>query len=165
MIKNSLYFFICICLLVFGLFGCGTSNNSEGNLSKEPKNTDESKQVDDFNVTIYVKNREKIIHVYATITYTGEEAEKDIYHGGSIFYFNVYQLDGDFEYFGAMDQPLLKTTLIQNVPHRVQFGEITNMNVKPGTYEFEAIADFSLDSDDVVGTKIEIPVSRVEEIE
>lgn len=151
--------------MVFGLFGCGTGNNTGGNLSKEPKNTDESKQVDDFNVTIHVKNKGENLTVYATITYTGEETEKDIYHGGSIFYFNVYQLDGDFEYFGAMDQPLLTTTLIQNEPHKVYFSELKNQNLKPGIYEFEAIAEFYLDSDDVVQSKIEIPVSKVVEIE
>jgi hypothetical protein len=95
----------------------------------------------------------------------GEEAEKDIYHGGSIFFFNVYQQDGDFEYLGFMDQPLLTTTLIRNEPHRVDFKGIEKLKLKPGTYEFEAIANFSLDSEDVLGTENEIPVSKIEEVE
>lgn len=118
--------------------------------------------MDDFRVTI---NVEKDLNVYATITYIGEEAEKDIYHGGSIFFFNVYQQDGDFEYLGSMVQPLLTTTLIQNEPHRVKLGGFKKGILKPGTYEFEAIANFSLDSDDLLGTEIEIPVSKIKEIE
>ena len=39
--------------------------------------------MDDFKVSI---NVEKDLNVYATVTYIGEAAEKDIYHGGSIFF-------------------------------------------------------------------------------
>lgn len=152
-------------ILVLGLCGCGTRNNNEENVSGEPKITNQSKQVDDFKVSISVENGENDLNVYATITYLGKEAEKDIYHGGSIFFFNVYQQDGDFEYLGGMEQPLLKTTLVRDEPHRVKFIEIENLNLKQGNYKFEAIADFSSDSDDVLGTKIEIPVSIIEEID
>lgn len=155
-------FFVGFLFLIFGLFGCGISINDDDKVSGEPKFTIETMLVDDFKVSIYA---EKELTIYATITYTGEEAEKDIYHGGSIFFFNIYQEDGDFEYLGGMDQPLLTTTLIRNEPHRVDFIGIERLNLKNGTYEFEAIADFSLDSDDVVGTNIEIPVSKMKEIE
>ena len=154
-------FIVVSIILIFGLFGCVTNNNNEENVSGKPKIANESKQVDDFKVSI---NVEKDLNVYATITYIGEAAEKDIYHGGSIFFFNVYQLDGDFEYFGVMNQPLLTTTLIRNEPHRVKFKGIEKLELKTGTYEFEAIANISLDSDDVLGTKIEIPVSKIEEV-
>ncbi|MGD6834440.1 hypothetical protein ACQCT5_19975 [Sutcliffiella halmapala] len=152
-------------IFVFGIFGCGTSKNSEENVSGETKITNESKQVDDFKVSINVENGEKDLIVYATITYIGEEAEKVIYHGESVFFFNVYQQDGDYEYVGGMEQPLLTTTLIRNEPHRVNFEVIEKLKLNPGTYEFEAIADFSLDSDDVLGSKIDVPVSKIEEIE
>lgn len=154
-------FIVVSIILIFGLFGCITNNNNEENVSGKPKITNESKQVDDFKVLI---NVEKDLNVYATITYIGEAAEKDIYHGGSIFFFNVYQQNGSFEYFGAMNQPLLTTTLIRNEPHRVKFKGIEKLELKTGTYEFEAIANISLDSDDVLGTKIEIPVSKIEEV-
>jgi len=154
-------FIVVTLVLIFGLFGCVTNNNNVENVSGKPKITNESKQVEEFKVSI---NVEKDLNVYATITYIGEAAEKDIYHGGSIFFFNVYQLDGDFEYFGAMNQPLLTTTLIRNEPHRVKFKGIEKLELKTGTYEFEAIANISLDSDDVLGTKIEIPVSKIEEV-
>ncbi|QNK86842.1 MULTISPECIES: hypothetical protein [unclassified Sporosarcina] len=154
-------FIVVSIILIFGLFGCVTNNNNEENVSGKPKIANESKQVDDFKVSI---NVEKDLNVYATITYIGEAAEKDIYHGGSIFFFNVYQQNGSFEYFGAMNQPLLTTTLIRNEPHRVKFKGIEKLELKTGTYEFEAIANISLDSDDVLGTKIEIPVSKIEEV-
>ncbi|MHC8514736.1 hypothetical protein [Sporosarcina sp. ITBMC105] len=150
-------FIVVSIILIFGLFGC-VKNNNEENVSGEPKITNDSKQVDDFKVTI---NVEKDLNVYATITYIGEAAEKDIYHGGSIFFFNIYQQDGDFEYFGAMTQPLITTTLIQNEPHIVKFEGIEKLKLKTGTYEFEAIANFSLDLDDVLETKYEIPVSKI----
>jgi hypothetical protein len=152
-------------VLLLGLCGCGTSNNTEEIGSGELQITNESKQVDDFNVSINVENGEKNLNVYATITYVGEEAEVDIYHGGSIFFFNVYQQDGEFEYIGSMEQPLLTTTLIRNEPHSVHFKGIETLKLKQGTYKFEAIADFSLSSDDVVGTKIEIPVSKMKEFD
>lgn len=154
-------FIVVSIFLIFGLFGCVTNNNNEENVSGKPKITNESKQVDDFKVSI---NVEKDLNVYAAITYIGDAAEKDIYHGGSIFFFSVYQQDGDFEHLDSMEQPLLTTTLIRNEPHRVKFKGIEKLKLKTGTYEFKAIADFSLDSDDVLGTKIEIPVSKIEEV-
>lgn len=153
-------FVVVSIISTFGLYGCVTTNTNKENVSGKPI-TNESKQVDDFKVSIHV---EKDLNVYATITYIGEAAEKDIYHGGSIFFFNVYQQDGDFEHLGIMEQPLLTTTLIRNEPHKVLFKGIENLTLKTGTYEFEAIADFSLDSDDVLGTKIEIPVSKIVEV-
>lgn len=151
--------------LVFGLIGCESNNNNKENIIGEPTVNNESKQVDDFKVTINFENDEKELMVYATITYTGEDAEREIYHGGSIFFFNIFEQDGDFKYYGGMEQPLLKTTLIRNEPHRVNFEGIEKLELKPGTFEFEAIADFSLDSDNVIESKIEIPVSKIKEID
>lgn len=162
MIRNLFILQSVFIILIFGLSGCGKSNHGEENVNIEPKITNESKHVDDFKVTI---NVEKDLNVYATITYVGDVAKKDIYHGGSIFYFNVYQQDGDFEYLGGMDQPLLTTTLIRNEPHRIKLVGLEKDKLKPGIYEFEAIANFSLDSDDLLGTKIEIPVSKIKKIE
>lgn len=152
-------FVVVSIILVFGLFGCVQNNNSDKNIND--KVTNESKQVDDYKVSIHV---EKDLNIYATITFIGEAAKKDIYHGGSIFFFNVYEQNGHLTYEGAMNQPLLTTTLIRNEPHRVNFQGIQQLELKPGTYEFEAIANFSLNSDDILGTKIEIPVSKLVEI-
>lgn len=151
-------FIVISIILIFGLLGCVKNNNNEEKLSGEPKITNDSKQVGDFKVTI---NVEKDLNVYATITYIGEAAEKDIYHGGSIFFINVYQQDGDFEYFSAMTQSLLTTTLIRNEPHVVKYEKL---KLKTGSYEVEAIANFAFDSNDVLGTKIEIPVSKIAEV-
>jgi hypothetical protein len=146
---------LLIIILVFGLFGWGNYNKSEENVKGESYINNDSQQVDDFKVSINVEYAEKALNVYATITYTGEEAEKDIYHGGSIFFFNVYQQDGDFKYIGGMDEPLLSTTLFKNEPYRVNLNVLDIPNLNPGIYEFEAIADFSLDADDVLGTEVE----------
>lgn len=148
-----------IIILVFGLFGCDSKEKVRGESYKK----NDSQQVDDFNVSINVENSEEALNVYATITYTGDEEEIDIYHGGEIFYFNVYQQDGDFEFFGAMDQPQLITTLYQNEPHRVIFNVLEMPSLNSGTYEFEAIASFSLDTEKA--SNIEIPVYKVEEID
>jgi hypothetical protein len=94
----------------------------------------------------------------------GDKPKIDIYHGGSIFFFNINQQDGDFEYEGAMNLPLLTTTLIRNKSHRVDFNGIEKFKLESGTYEFEAIANFSLDSNNVIESQIEIPVSKIEEI-
>ncbi|WP_223701727.1 hypothetical protein [Sutcliffiella deserti] len=160
--KLVLSYKMFIIILVFGLFGCGENNNSEENIRGESYIKNDSQQVDDFKVSINVENGEAL-NVYATITYTGEEAEKDIYHGGSIFFFNIYQQDGYFEYIGGMDQPQLTTTLFQNEPHKVTFNVLDIPNLNPGTYEFEAIASFSLNSE--IASNIEIGVSKIEEID
>ena len=164
--KRSISYAICFLVLVFGLSGCVTSNNNgDANVSDKPKTPNNSKTGVDFKVTINVQKSKKDPKVYATITYIGEEAEKDIYHGGSIFFFNIYQQDGDFEHIGSMNLPLLTTTLIQNKPLRVDFNEIERLELRAGTYKFEAIANLSLDSDKVIESKIEIPVYKIDEID
>ena len=162
--RRSLIVHSLLLSLVFGLIGCESNNNKECIIG-EPTINYESKQADDFKVTINFENDEKELMVYATITYMGEEAKREIYHGGSIFFFNIFEQDGDFKYYSGMEQPLLKTTLIRNESHRVNFEGIEKLELKPGTFEFEAIADFSLDSDNVVESKIEIPVSKIKEID
>ena len=160
--RSKLTCFLFISILFLGLLGCDTNNLNE-NVSGEAKAID-FKKVDDFEVSINVGHRENNLNVYATITYVGKEASKDIYHGGSIFFFNVHQQDGSFEYLGGMDQPLLITKLSQGEPHIVDFNLLDMPKLNPGVYEFEAIAHFSLD-DDVIGTVVEIPVSKIAEIE
>lgn len=155
--KKTMIFLI----LLVSLFGCGTTNNDEKNRSEDTKITNDMKQVDDFQVEITVDEE---LNVIASITYIGEESEKNIYHGGSIFFFNIYQQDGDFEYLGAMDLPLLTTTLVQNEPHQVKFVEMEQIDLEPGTYAFEAMANFSLDADDFIGTNYKITVSTIVEV-
>ena len=147
-------------ILIFGLFGCGTTNSTEENESVNPKV--DAEQLEDFKVAIHV---EEDLNVYATITYVGEEAEKEIYHGGSIFFFNVYQEDGNPVYESSMPLPLITTTLTQNEPLREDFNMIKDIEINSGTYEFEAIAMFSLDEDDVLGTSIDMTVSKMVEVE
>ncbi len=69
-------------LSVLALFGCTTTNSNEEKVRVEPVMTYETKQVDDFKVSIHI---EKDLHVYSTITYVGDAIEKEIYHGGNIF--------------------------------------------------------------------------------
>ena len=143
-------------ILIFSLFGCGTTNTTEENESVNPKV--DAEQLEDFKVAIHV---EEDLNVYATITYVGEEAEKEIYHGGSIFFFNVYQEDGNPVYDSSMTLPLITTTLTRNEPHREEFNMIKDLELKAGTYEFEAIAVFSLDEED----DIDMTVSKMVEVE
>ncbi|MDG5789343.1 hypothetical protein QA612_17925 [Evansella sp. AB-P1] len=150
---------------IFGLFACGTDNSSESNRNERTQDTEETKEADDFEVSINVENDDDILEVYATITYIGEEDKADIYHGGSIFFFNLYEINGEFEYLGGMDQPLLTTTLQKDEIHKVEFTDPVLNELGPGGYEFEAIAHFSLDGDNIIDTKIEIPVSKIVKIE
>jgi len=157
---------ICFLVLIFGLYGCVTSNNNgDENVNDKPKIISESKTVADFKASINVQKSHKDPKIYATITYVGEEAEKEIYHGGSIFFFNIYQQDGDFEYMESLTLPLLTTTLIQNKPLKVDLKGIEKLKLESGTYKFEANANFSLDSDKVIESKIEIPVYKIVEID
>lgn len=142
--------------LIFALIGCGTDN---GELNEEPNVFAESNQVDNFDVKLEIIEKEQELTVAATITYVGEKDEIDIYHGGSIFYFNIYQKDGNFEYLGSMDAPLLTTTLTRNEPHKVDFTDSVLDELEPGTYEFEAIAVFSLNVENIVDSLINNPVS------
>lgn len=150
---------ILMSTVFFILFGCEQQTATKD--EHQAKHVKESEQVNDFQVSI---THDDELNVYAIITYVGDANEIDIYHGGSIFYFNIHQEDGDFEYIGAMNQPLLTTTLIRNEPHQVAFNHLKELHLKKGIYRIEAIADISLDPDDVVGTTIQIPVSKIIEI-
>lgn len=101
---------------------------------------------------------------FATITYVGDEVEKNIYHGGSIFLFNIYQQSGDIEYEGFKTLALKKTTLIRKEPLKEYFYGIKELELKEGIYKFEAIANFSLDSEYVLETRVDIPVSKFHEV-
>lgn len=160
-------------LLLLSLFGCSASTEKVVDLDKEPSVmndsnieklhiSNESKQVDDFKVSIDVNDD---LEVSATIMYTGDETEKEIYHASNIFWFKIFQQDGDFKYEPAMTQPLLTTTLIQNEPHTIKFNWDKDLQLEEGLYEFEVIADFSLDSNDIVGSKLTIPVSMLQEVQ
>lgn len=156
--KMKMIFIYTVILL--SLFGCSKPNEKVDDLDKNT-NTNESKQVDDFKVSIDVDEN---LNTVAAITYIGSEDEKDIYHGGNIFWFNIYKKDGDFIHESSMIQPLLTTTLNQNEPHTVTFNSNEDLDLEKGLYEFEVIADFSLDSNDVSGTKLKIPVSKLQEV-
>lgn len=151
-------------ILLLSLFGCSTPNEKldvkEDTLQEERTYLNESNQVGDFKVSIALNES---LHPTASITYVGDQPEKTIYHGGNIFFFNIYQQDGHFKQESAMNMPLLSTTLIQNKPHTIQFNEVGEL--EKGLYKFEAIASFSLNSDDVMGTKLEIPVSKLQQIQ
>lgn len=160
-------------ILLLSLFGCSTSNEKVVDSDKEPsamgdakadelQASNDSKQVGDFEISIHVDEN---LNAIASITYIGDEAKKDIYHGGSIFGFNIFQQDGDFVYEGGMTQPLLTTTLLQNEPHTVTFNAKEFLNLEKGLYEFEAIAELSVDSNDVVGSQLIIPVSKFHSVQ
>lgn len=160
-------------LLLLSLFGCSASTEKVVNVDKEPNVmsdakieklhiSNETKQVDDFKVSIDVDDN---LVVSATITYIGGEPEKEIYHAGDIFWYRIYQQDGDFKYESAMTLPLLNTTLIQNEPHTIKFNWDKDLQLEEGLYEFEVIADFSLDSTNIVGSQLTIPVSKLQEVQ
>lgn len=158
---------IMFSIIILSLSACGTDNsgNKQLNIQEFKEEVDEVNQEGDFEVSMNVEKVDETLDVYATITYLGEEDKRIIYHGGSIFFFNIYQLDGDFEFLGGMDQPLLSTILKQNEKHRVEFNHPGLKELKPGIYEFEAIANISLDDENMRESTGEIPVSKIVELE
>ncbi len=125
-------------------------------------NSTETKKQGDFEVRIFAEQDQEL-NVYATLTYRGEEESIDIYHATWIFYFGITQLDGDYETTIGMEEPLRTTTLVKDEPHVEQLKTDT-LNLKPGKYKFEAIADFSTNSEKMLETGSEIPVSTVVEV-
>ncbi|ADU32050.1 hypothetical protein [Evansella cellulosilytica] len=161
-IFSKVVFFV----LVIGLFGCGTEESRDSSSSDERLiNSEETNQDGEFEVSIHVGNDSNDLEVYGTISYIGDKDKINIFHGGSIFFFHIYEVNGDFEHIGGMDQPLLRTTLTKDEAHKVTFIHPVLDELEPGDYEFEAIADFSLDEDNIVNTQIEIPVSTIVEID
>jgi hypothetical protein len=147
---KKLRIIIFLSILLFGMCGCNFTINEESKNFNHVQPTESIKRVDDFIIEIYTENNE----VIATITYVGEQQEFHIYHGGRIFLFNVYQVDGNYELLGAMEQPLLTTKLLKGYPHKETYNGPTIDTLKSGIYQFEAIAMFSLD-EEVVKSKIE----------
>ncbi|TFB22860.1 hypothetical protein E3U55_06375 [Filobacillus milosensis] len=152
-------------ILIFGLYGCGTKGDGAATVSQVVEDEKATAQEGEFEVSINVEQKGENLDVYATITYLGDQDQKTIYHGGSIFFFNVYQVGGDFEHIGGMEQPLLSTDLKKGEAHKVEFNHPGLTELKPGTYEFEAIADISIDDEKMVDTKLEVPVTTVVEID
>jgi hypothetical protein len=152
-------------ILIFGFAGCGTGNSGGSATGQGSEISTESKQEGDFEVSINVGNDGEDVDAYATITYVGEEDKTDIYHGESIFLFNIYQQDGDFEHGGGMGDIEVTTTLTKNEPHNVELYGMDVNALEPGTYEFEAVADFSLDEENMLDSQNEIVVSTIIEID
>lgn len=150
--------FMIILIASLGLVGCGNDGNNETDHTEDPEEYEATEREEDFEVTMEVISEANDLSVTASITYLGDEETIVIYHGGSIFYFNIYQQDGDFEYLGAMDAQLIWTELRQNEPHRVDIDYPILEELEPGTYEFEAEAVFSLDEEEIMDTQITIPV-------
>lgn len=75
---------LLVLLIIFSFLiaGCGQEQARKKDRNDQPEVTDESNQVDDFKVSMDVEDE---LDAYATITYVGEEAEKEIYHGGKYF--------------------------------------------------------------------------------
>ncbi len=152
---------LMVLIVSMGLVGCGYDGNNETDSTVEPEEYEATERDGDFEVTIEVDGKDNDLSVAASITYLGDEDTIDIYHGGSIFYFNIYQQDGDFQYLGAMDAQLHSTKLVQNEPHRVEIHYPILEELEPGTYEFEAEAVFSLDEENIADSTINLPVSVI----
>ena len=157
--KIILLSLVLFLILSLGLFGCGYDQNNTSSNSEEPEVTEALEREGDFEVQIEVVRSEEGLTVEASITYLGDEDKVDIYHGGSIFYFNIYEQDGDFEYLGAMDAQLLTTELLPKEPHNIEINYPILEELEPGIYEFEAEAVFSLDEEHITDTMINIPAS------
>lgn len=131
MMKNYLY---VVAVMLIVLAGCGDAASNK-------ETTHMTRQVDDFDIDVMV---EESPTAYATITYTGEDETQNIEHGGSIFLFNLYDEHGKREYVDAMTEQLVTTTLEQNKALRVDFTQLSNLELKKGRYTLEVIADFWL---------------------
>lgn len=136
MIKNALY---VLAVILITLAGCGDAASN-----KETTNT--TRQIDNFDIAVIVEDGPT---AYATITYTGKETTQNIEHGGSIFLFNLYDEHGEREYVDAMTEQLVTTTLEQNKVLRVDFTQLSDVELKKGRYTLEVVADFWLPAEDL----------------
>ena len=163
-------------ILIFVLLGC-TTNSDEESVSDKSVSKNGTKQIDDINTmkqfdndTIQVGDFIVSLHaenesnVYATITYVGDEFEKTIFHGGSIFHFDIYQLNGELEYQSFMTLKSEETTLIRNEPLKEYLYGIKESELKEGIYKIEATANFYLNPENEVESRLVVPISKFHEI-
>lgn len=143
-----------ISLLIFGVSGCGSgSSEVVGPKNNEPVNQKENFRLEIFNTENDAEN------VNASITYTGENKEIDVYHGGNhVIYFKYYK-DGEILNTGARSDMRSKTTLIRNQPLVLDFDESNLVELEPDRFEIEAIAAFGVGKDIAEEVEYELSVS------
>jgi hypothetical protein len=117
---------IYLVALVFMLVACGTTNNGSGSAIKDSLPPTENEVIEgDFVYRIFAEN-----DVYdefdnpvilAELTYVGDEESIEIFHGGSAFHFPFIERTREFDVGYAMNDPMLTTKLLKDVPLREKY--------------------------------------------
>ncbi|WP_394119875.1 hypothetical protein [Planococcus donghaensis] len=143
-----------ISMLIFGLSECDSGSSEVAG----PKINESVNQKENFRLEIF-NTENDAENINASITYTGEKNEIDVYHGGShVIYFKYYK-DGEILTTGTRSDMRSKATLIRNEPLVIDFDESELAEFEPGEFEIEAVADFGVGADITNEVEYEMSVS------
>ena len=112
------------------LVGCqqneetSTVENDSG-ISDETKTTYSYVRIGDFIYRLSTEkeqyNGEEPIMINAELEYVGDQAQIDITHAASTFYFPIKETTRNYDIPYAMEQPLLHTTLVKGEPLKMTY--------------------------------------------
>lgn len=161
-----------VLLLLLLLSACTSNKNITGN--EESNNIsyphDASVEADDFIYRLYtekdVYSEFGDIAIFAELTYIGDQETIEISHAASPFEFPIKELSRGFEIDYAMDDPLIRTTLVKGEPLREKYRfaggysdndvkekiefiqTISNKGFPEGNYVVNGLANFFIENAD-----------------
>lgn len=123
-------FMLLTVMFVFLLSSC--TANEETKKKKESvldeynvMNTHSEVRVKDFIYRIVSEKKEyennEKVKIYAELEYVGNEDQVTIYHAASPFYFNLKERTRNYDIEYAMNEPLIKTTIVKGKPLREEY--------------------------------------------
>ncbi len=182
-IKWSLLFISILILVV----GCGTFEKNNGTTSKyEHENKKEAIESNDqFSFRLYSEKEVyqvgEPLEIIAELTYIGGKQSITISHAASPIWLHTMNLTEDYQFVGAMNQPLLITELKSGVPfvQKYQFSggtyyegapgksysdevfhKMAEEQFPPGQYEIKGNTDFAV-GEDILDNKIRLETSII----
>ena len=122
-------FMLLTVMFVFMLSSCSANEESKKKESildeYKVMNSHSKVRVKDFIYRIVSEKQEyannEKVKIYAELEYVGNDDQVTIYHGESPFYFNLKEKTRNYDIGYAMNEPLIKTTIVKGKPLREEY--------------------------------------------
>jgi len=122
-------FMLLTVMFVFMLSSCSANEESKKKESildeYQVMNSHSKVRVKDFIYRIVSEKQEyannEKVKIYAELEYVGNDDQVTIYHGESPFYFNLKEKTRNYDIGYAMNEPLIKTTIVKGKPLREEY--------------------------------------------
>lgn len=123
--KYGMYFIILLVILGVLLVGCKEKEKPQLEDNQPVSEIRKEITEGDFIYRLVSEKEEYVengpVGIYAELEYIGDKEEINIYHAASPFFFPMVEKTRDFEIDYAMNEPLLRTTLVKGEPLREDY--------------------------------------------